>query len=281
MKKTFLLAALAIVAAFGMRTGIVHAQTNSSSPANTAALQQQLDVAKATLVNLEMQAGMVPQSDDQLGANVAVTAQPGQPAAASSAPALSAAQVIYYRGVLAELSASLTTLQATLKANPTMGVSQASAIASTLDTLRGTVSSIALAITGTNSDLAVNAPAPSAPATQGNGGTAARGTGTAVAQSAPTTTAAGATSSQVQTTAQVSSVWGFVKNNWPVLVIILLVLAILAILFWPENEAKAPTVQKSAASSPKAPEAGTAGANSTAHAASSAPSAPHGSTQVA
>src|SRR4051812_24102926 len=65
MKKILYSALVAVaIASFGVHSGLAHAQTaqTNSSP-SAAVLQQELDVAKATLINLEMKAGMVPAGD--------------------------------------------------------------------------------------------------------------------------------------------------------------------------------------------------------------------------
>ncbi len=295
MKKLFFFAVVtAAVAMFGVRTGIVHAQTVTTNTENTAALQQELDVAKATLINLELQAGMIPAGDSQLGTGAAATATPS---GTQGATGISASQAAYFNGVLSQLGSALVTLRDTLQANPNMNATQISAIASTLGSMQGTVSAISGEISqaGQGSQVAVTTPAAntgSAAAATGNGATNTH-TATGVAQAAPATTspstgtATATAANPVQTTAQASSIWSFTASNWPVLAIILLVLAILAILFWPEKEAKAPTVQQSAAPSPKAPPAPTSG-NAAADTqakpiapATAAPNASQGSTKVA
>jgi hypothetical protein len=307
MKKLFFFAVVtAAVAMFGVRTGIVHAQTVTTNTENTAALQQELDVAKATLINLEMQAGMIPAGDSQLGTGATATASTAAPAGTQVTTGISASQAAYFNGVLSQLGTALVDLKATLQANPNMNATQIAAIASTLGSMQGTVSTISGEIAQANqgSPVAVTTPTPSAntgsaatPAA-GNGATTKTQPATGVAQAAPATTspAAGAStgtaSNPVQTTAQASSIWSFTASNWPVLAIILLVLAILAILFWPEKEAKAPTVQKAATpSSPKAPSVAQTATQSSADTqakptaqtatTASTPGAPQGSTKVA
>ena len=77
MKKILFFAALIVaIGSIGGNILTVHAQTTSTlTPAQTVMFEQELAVAKATLVNLEQQAGMVPAGDS--GTATAVTAQPG------------------------------------------------------------------------------------------------------------------------------------------------------------------------------------------------------------
>ncbi len=256
MKKTLFFAVLAFAfAGFGLQAGIVHAQTTD----NTASLQQQLDVAKATLVNLEMKAGMVPQGDNQLAEGVTGTAQP----AVSAVPAttgLTASEIGYFDGVLNQLSNMLSELSAAVAANPNMSQAQVAAIASTLGSMTKTVSAVANQIAldeqGNGAPIAMTSPSTpthaAAPAA-GNGGTK---TAAPTAQAAPatsTSTVAAAMNTAPAATAQASSFWSFTKSNWPVLAIIVLVIAILAILFWPEKEAKAPTIKSSGSVPPSKP----------------------------
>lgn len=247
MKKYFFFAALAIVlAGAGMMHAVApaHAQTmtTTASPADRAALQQQLDVAKATLINLEMQHGINPTSgDSQLGVNNEATAQTVAPAAT----ALTASQVSAFQNTLSALAATLGNLSNSLGANPNLTASQNAAIAATLSGMKDTLGSMAIAISNAggpaSSPAAASAASPiaqgghaesSAPSVAANTATGtAQGTG--IAAAAPATTPA--VTNTVQATAQASSIWSFTKAHWPAIVIIVLVIAILAILFWPEK----------------------------------------------
>lgn len=261
MKKYFVFAVLAIAMAAFARTGIVHAQTATTTSANTATEQQQLDVAKATLINLEMQAGMTPQGDDQLGTGAVLGASTTTvPSTMTATTGLSTSQVSYFEGALSQLVSSLAQLNATLQANPNMSSAQLSAIATTLGGMQSTVSNLTTQIA---QDEQGGAPvAVTNPSTTGNTGTtgATATTGnTGVAQANPGQTATGTATAPatttvtnpVQTTAQAGSIWSFAKSNWPVIVIIVLVIAILAILFWPEGDGKKPGAPTSTVSTAK------------------------------
>ncbi len=253
MKKTIFFAVLAVMfAGFGLQTGTVHAQT-----ADTAALKQQLDVAHATLVNLEMRAGMIPQGDTQIAESIPATSQPSQAAAVTVTTGLTESQIAYFDGVLTQLGTMLSELNTAIAANPTMDQAQLSAVASTLGTMKDTVSAITVQIAQdeqANASVAITSPltpSQTAAPTAGTGSNASAPTVTAQAtSSAPAgaaVTAAVNTANPAAATAQASSFWSFTKSNWPVLAIIVLVIAILAILFWPEKEAKAPVVKSSGA----------------------------------
>ena len=256
MKKTIFFAVLAFVlAGFGLQTGTVHAQT-----ADTAALKQQLDVAHATLVNLEMRAGMIPQGDTQIAEGPTAVSQPVQTTASAG---LTESQIAYFDGVLTQLGTMLSELNTAVAANPNMNQAQLSAVVATLGTMKDTVSAISTQIAkDEQANASIATISPSAPAAAaGTGSNAAAPTVTAQAtSSAPAGTAVTAAvnnaANPVAATAQASSFWSFTKANWPVLAIIALVIAILAILFWPEKEAKAPAV-KSSGSAPSAKPAST------------------------
>jgi hypothetical protein len=81
---------------------------------------------------------------------------------------------------------------------------------------------------------------------------------TVVAQTQPAIT-----NNAVPQTAQASSIWSFTKAHWPTIVIVLLVIAILAILFWPEKKEPVRTVSTGAAGSGKPKSAPTPIATST------------------
>jgi hypothetical protein len=253
MKKIFFFAVLAVaLAGYGVSTGIANAQTVTSSQVSNAALEQELQVAKATLINLETQQGMVPQGDDQLGSSAAPVVAQTQPTQTQATTGLSVSQISAFENTLATLVGTLSQLNATLNANPNMDASQIAAIETTLNGMQGTVVAMAngIATDEAASPIAMTSPAASTPSTNGTPASAPA----QVAQTAPTPVSAPtaavsasvpATSANapaavvatnpVQATAQASSIWSFTKSHWPAIVIILLVIVILAILFWPES----------------------------------------------
>jgi len=90
----------------------------------------------------------------------------------------------------------------------------------------------------------------------------------------------------VPETAQASSFWSFTKAHWPTIVIVLIVLAILAILFWPEKESvKTVSTSTSGSGKPKSAPTPSASFSATtapsAHTASATHSAPAPATPVA
>ena len=266
MKRWLILAGLIVaIASIGGNSLVAHAQTAATTqtltPAQTATIQQQLDVAKAELSDLEMQAGMVPNGDGGLPsvipASIAGTgSQSTSPVATTPAPAasaeLSAAQVSAFQGTLSTLAATLTQLGASVAANTTLTPSQDASVAVTLNGMQSTLVAMANTIANAgNTSVPATAPAsapvavapvagspvavitptpvtaPSTPATTPS--VTAPSTPT-VAETQPTT------ANTVPQAAQASSLWSFTKAHWPTIVIILLVIAILAILFWPEKE---------------------------------------------
>lgn len=239
-----------------------HAQTVAVSqtltPAQTAALEQQLDVAKATLANLEMQAGIVPPADagapSTIPASIAGTGSQSATVAMNPPTGLSAAQVSAFSGTLSTLAETLSQLDASLATNTTLSPSQEAAVQATLNGMQGTLVAMANTVAGSeNSNVAQAAPAtppvamkqPSAAPVAINSSPAATAPTTAPA-TAPTVAVTPATPVAVNQpapgaavapqTAQASSFWSFTKAHWPTIVIVLLVIAILAILFWPEKE---------------------------------------------
>jgi hypothetical protein len=201
-----------------------------------------------------MQAGMIPAGDGALAqANPSVAAsQPtvtvtGQPAAVVSATNLTPSQISAFENVLTALSATLGQLNAEISSN-TLTPSQMVAVQSTLGGIGNTL--VAMANEVSNGNVQSNMPAAAATAPIASNSKPSQ----SVAQNTPATTpsapaptiAAGtqpAVTAQAspaanapQQTAQASSLWSFTKAHWPTIVIILIVLAILAILFWPEKE---------------------------------------------
>ena len=256
MKRLLFFAALIVaIGSIGGNILTVHAQTVSTlTPTQTATLEQELAVAKATLVNLEQQAGMVPAGDS--GTATAVAAQPvavvAQPVVVtapsiSAASGLTANEVSAFQSTLNTLAATLTQLNGSLAVNSTLTPAQQQTVQGTLNGMQSTLVAMATSISNdsaiagsasasapiaaakpSNTPVAVNA-APATPTT------APTTPVVAAAQPAPAVNAA------APQTAQVSSFWSFTKAHWPTIVIVLLVIAILAILFWPEKE-KAKTI---------------------------------------
>jgi hypothetical protein len=240
MKKLLLFAVVAFaIMSFGTHIGLVHAQT-ANPTVSTATLEQELQVAKATLVNLEMEAGMVPQGDAGLPSGSTVA-----PAAPAAAAQLSAPDRVALSSALGSLVSALSSFNATIAANPQAVTSHQAAIASVLSGMQSTLVAMNSAVQngsfpGSGSVAAVT-PAPIAAATQpatpapasapiaSNQPTSQPSTGSL----APTAAPAG-TNDQAQT-AQVSSTGNFFVNHWPTITIIVLVALILLILFWPSK----------------------------------------------
>jgi hypothetical protein len=251
MKKIFFFAVLAVaLAGFGMQTGTVHAQsmTTTGAQVSNAQLEQELQVAKATLVNLEMQQGVIPAGDSEMTSGT--TEQPvavAQPTTSGLTPT----EVSYFNGILSQLTSSLGQLEATIVANPNLNTTQLASISTALNGMKGTLLAMTTQIAQDEniSNIAMTSPS------RGVVAGASTVAPAQVAQTASATTSASAATVAANSTntARASSVWSFTKANWPVIVIILLVIAILAILFWPENEAKVSTKSTTSPSVPSAP----------------------------
>jgi len=173
MKRLFFFAAFVLaIGSYGGHISPAHAQTLTSS--DTASLQQQLDVAKATLANLETQAGVTP-TGDAGSASTATVVTPvvatpvavAQPVTAA-APELTAADVATFQNTLSELTATLTQLNASLAASASISPAQQSSVEVTLNGMKGTLVAMANAITASNGVVAtpvtkVSASAPATP----------------------------------------------------------------------------------------------------------------------
>jgi hypothetical protein len=248
-----------------------HAQTaptvtmttvSSLTPAQIAAIKQQLQVAQATLINLEMQNGIATPTDagtpSAIPTSIAGTGSQNSPVATAVVTGLSASQISAFKTTLGALSATLSQLSASLATNMTLAPSQETAIQATLNGMQGTLVAMATDVAnGDNNPAANSAPiavtqSVSAPVAVNNAPSSATAPATP-AGSAPIAaqTPATTTNNPVPQTAQASSLWSFTKAHWPTIVIVLLVIAILAILFWPEKKEPVRTVSTGAAGSGK------------------------------
>jgi hypothetical protein len=252
-----------------------HAQTaptvttiSSLTPAQITAIQQQLQVVQATLINLEMQNGIATAADagtpNTIPASIAGTGAQGAPVATAAATGLSASQISAFKTTLSALAATLSQLDASLATNMTLAPSQETAVQATLNGMQGTLVAMANDIAnGGNSPVANSAPIAatqpaSAPVAVNNTPpSVAAVPATPIAAQTPATTVAitaqvsPSANDAVPQTAQASSIWSFTKAHWPTIVIVLLVIAILAILFWPEKKEPVRTVSIGATGSGK------------------------------
>ncbi len=215
---------LAIASIGGMNLHTTHA---AAGPEGTS--QQQLDVMKATLINLEMQQGVVPGGDEAFGGGTAAAS----PTAMTEPPsALSPADAASVSAALSGFAVALQSLQSKLAANPVMDQTEQAGVVATLQGIGNTLLSIEGMFQG-------GSMAPIAEA-QGNG-SATASAAAPLAESTPkasapvaeaTVAAASATSKTVQT----ASIVTFAKTHWPTMAIVTLVIAILGVLFWPNRE---------------------------------------------
>ncbi len=258
---------------------IAHAQTTASaapaitvaatlSPAQRAAIEQQLQVAEATLINLEMQNGIPTPADagtpSTIPASIAGTGLQNAPLATAPAmTGLSVSEINSFQATLGALSATLSQLNNAVAGN-TLTSSQTASVAATLPGMQGTLAAMATDVTTGGSSAPASAPIaaakPSAPSTPVAVNTAPAAQTSAATTSAPAT-ATPVVAAQTQSspsvnnaapqTAQASSLWSFTKAHWPTIVIVLLVIAILAILFWPEKKELVRTVSTASSGSGK------------------------------
>jgi len=274
MKRLLFIAGL-IVAIGSIGGNILTANAQSVqtlTPAQTAVLEQELAVAKATLVNLQTEAGMVPTGDSGTASVTATPVAVATPVATpSSNNGLSASEVSAFQGTLSTLAATLSQLNNSLSANATLTLAQKQGVQATLNGMEGTLTAMATSIVNDSNlasaapataPIAVNQPAPvvaATPSLSASVGVAPTPANTAapVAANQPATTP---TTNAAPQTAQASSFWSFTKDHWPTIVIVLLVILILAILFWPEKET-VKTVSTSNSGSGKPKSAPTANAS--------------------
>jgi hypothetical protein len=270
MKRLLFFAALIVaIGSIGGNMLTAHAQTapavtvttmSSLTPAQIAALQQQLQVAQATLVNLEMQNGIATPADagtpNTIPASIAGTGAQGATVATTATTGLSASQISAFKTTLSALTATLSQLDASLAANMTLAPSQETAVQATLNGMQGTLVAMANDIANGGSNpvansapiavtQSVSAPVAAGSATPANSAPIAAQT--PATTSAITAQASPSANNTVPQTAQASSIWSFTKAHWPTIVIVLLVIAILAILFWPEKKESVRTVPTGAA----------------------------------
>ncbi len=254
MKKLLVFAVFALaILSFGTNIGLAHAQT-AQPTVSSATLLQELQVMKATLVNLESKAGMVPQGDSGLPSGTAgTTGSAVTPTTGTVASGLSASDRAALSSSLGALVSVLSSFNATLAANPQAVSAHQAAIAAVLNGMTKTMVAMNSALNGSaaapSTGIAMSQPSvrvtPTTPTTQAPAAAAPTPTPAPVAVSnqpapQPSTgslapTAAPAGTNNQQQTAQASNAWGFVVNHWPTITIVVLVALILLILFWPSS----------------------------------------------
>ncbi len=268
MKRLLFFAALIVaIGSIGGNMLTAHAQTaptlSSLTPAQIAALQQQLQVAQATLVNLEMQNGIATPTDagtpSAIPMSIAGTGSQEVTPVVAATMGLSASQINAFKTTLSALATTLAQLDASLATNTTLTPSQETAVQTTLNGMQGTLVAMANDIANGGSNPVANS-APIAVTQSVSAPVAIKNTPPSVAAvpatpvgSAPiaTQTQPATANNAVPQTAQASSIWSFTKAHWPTILIVLLVIAILAILFWPEKKEPVRTVSTGAAGSGK------------------------------
>lgn len=233
-------------------TALTYAQTAPST--NTASLQQQLDLAKAELSNLEMQAGMIPNGDGGTAlAATSIMSDSGTAATpATSNASLSAADRTEINTALGALANLLVSLQTKIANDPQFLKNNETEVAQSLQVMANTIALIGKSLPTQSAAVAMT------PETQGatpsNSGVTALTAPTTVpaptaatAPSAPSnqTAPTGAVENTVATQpAETASAFSFSKLNWPLIIVILLIIAAIAIwLFWDDGEDVKPAVR--------------------------------------
>lgn len=243
MKKTiFFVALFAAIVSFGGKMILTHA--DDLTPTDKAALQQSLDVMKAKLVNLEMQAGSIPQGDSGTGTSMTqVLVQPDMQASVQPGQmALSAQDTAAIQSALEALKVALVGLQSEVASNPDMATAKGPIVIATLQGIGNTLATIGTVIqggdmtptTGTITPQGIAAapqispsPSQSFPAMPSvNNPVAQSQTGNGMIPSTPGTVGVVNTTEPAQT----ASIWVTMKNNWPLIAITVLV--IIAIFLW-------------------------------------------------
>ena len=243
MTKKFTIAAIfaaVAMASYGGSALLANAQvaTGAMTPSQNASLQQQLDNAKAELIQLEMQAGQVPAGDNSLpGATTAPVTVTVTPAAPTTA--LNSADI-------AEMDTSIGTeiTGATVAMNNP-------AIAPTTPTVTSQPSTGSAMAQGSG---AANGAAGSAGTSQPSATTQpSQVAQTNPSQTTPPTPAATTNPTPATTNTETASSFSLGQLNWPLIVVIILVVAAIAIwLWWDDSDEKKPVV-KSTSPAPQKP----------------------------
>jgi hypothetical protein len=235
MKKLFVsVFCLVAIASFGGIIASAHAQTASLTPAEAAALQQELSTLKAKLLELQAQAA-AQQSAQPAGSGGVMSSPAAQGSSLTlTGPVLSAQDVASLSSALTLLATALQNLQAQFAANPSLATGHETAVLATLQGIGLTLSSIGNAIT--NAPVAAAAPAPAAatpsPVAQSSP-SAAPSKGTA-ASPTPEGSLATPSANATPEIAQMGTTFSLNNLNWPLIVVIILILAAIASwLFWP------------------------------------------------
>jgi len=250
MKKLLFLT-VCLVAIMGYGGIISHAHAQSLTPAEAAALEQELAVAKASLIKLEMDNGMIPVGDSGTAPTPAQTMMPAP--VVTQTNTISAANLAAVNVTLDSLKSTLATIASEFSSNPELAGSNPAGVLSTLQGIGNT-----LALIGNDAQGMVVSPAPQTapvamvqPTPAKTPVVAQANPATNPAPTTPATTPAPVTISpnpvavntapspavaSVPQTAQASSFWTFTEAHWPTITIIILIILILAILLWPQSE---------------------------------------------
>lgn len=235
MKKLFVsLFLLVAIASFGGILAPVAAHADTAlTPAQAAVLQQSLEAMKAKLLDLQAQAAA--QTATQAGPVVTV----------SGTATLSASDMASLTNALSLLASALTSLQTSLAQNPQLAAGREQAVLATLKGVGTVLATIGTTLGGTTGGTESVAIATPTPVVQPP---VAGGTQVTIQSAAPLVSAGTLPSAEGSLAnpanaspeiAQVGSTWSFKNLNWPLVIVIVLVVAAVALwLFWPNGEEK-------------------------------------------
>ena len=229
--KKFSIAILAFVAmmSFGGNIAAVHAET--LTPDQAAQISQTIDALKTRLAALQAEA-----------AAAGNTATPSTPATLAPSVSLSSSDAAALNAALGTLATALTNLQTEIAAHPEMTAGREAAMLTALKGIGGTLTNIAMAASG--QPLASKAPVASTENAQPSVATIAPSTPSSESTGGGAVAEAPATAPAQAGTAEVASKWSLKGMNWPLVIVIgLIVLAMALWLFWPsDDDAKAKKV---------------------------------------
>jgi len=208
---------VAIASVGGNRMNVISAHAQTLTQADAASLQASVDALKARLADLQAQANV----------QQPLLSVSGEPVALQQAPVtatLSEADVASLKSALSALAGVLTTLQSEFSANPGFAAQNSGGVIIALQGIGNTLAMIGTSLQGTSATPVTPvaaAPKASEPAP--------------FAVSNPVAIAPSANNQEQ--TAAVSSAWSLGNLNWPLVAIVSLAVAAIALwLWWPSKE---------------------------------------------
>lgn len=257
MKKLLILTLVIVAVATFLGTGYRAQASTSLTPEQAAALQQSLDTLKAKLLDLQAQAAAKANVNANMNASPAVLGA----TLTLRGSVISSADAASLQSALSMLATALTGLQSSFAQNPQLVAGREASVMNVLRGVSGALSGIGNSLQGQQNiaEAPVTPVAPAAPVAQAapapvSVSAPAPAPLTAEAPAAPIVTPAAPSEGNLVTvpantdqgTAQAVSSWSFKNLNWPLVIVIVLVIAAIGLwLFWPtdndENHSEKPT----------------------------------------